>query len=107
MSTPSRCGRTVTLFLAATTIVSLLPAAGLSDEAKGNLVWIDQQNSALLLECIQDGCPTIPNAKTGETYTFVIPETVKPALSALKEGQEITLVYEETEDKAYRLVAVK
>lgn len=93
--------------LAAATALALCPLAALADEAKGKLVWIDKQNAALLLECADKGCPTIPNAKTGETYTFLIPPTMKAAADALKEGQALTLVYEVTPEKAYRITAVK
>lgn len=93
--------------LAAAAVLTLCPFGALADEAKGKLVWIDKQHSALLLECAEGGCPTIPNAKTGETYTFLIPAAMKTATDALKEGEALTVVYEVTEDKNYRITGVK
>ncbi len=87
--------------------VMMWPMAALAGEARGKLVWIDQRHSALLLECAENGCPTIPNAKTGETYTFLIPAAMKVATDALKEGQPVTVVYEVTPDNAYRVTGLK
>lgn len=90
---------------AAVLMLSSLPA--IANAANGLLVWIDQRHSALLLECAENGCPTIPNAKTGETYTFVIPAAMKAATDKLKEGQPLIVVYEVTPENAYRIVGVK
>ena len=73
----------------------------LADEATGKLVWIDERNSSLLLECPDDGCAKIPGAKPGETYTFVIPAALKPLVAALKEGAMVTLVYDDGKEKGY------
>jgi hypothetical protein len=107
MRTTSRRGGTSLQLFLATTILAVTPSWVLAEEATGNVVWVDERHSALLLECIEDGCPTIPNAKTGETYTFLIPADLKPTTDALQEGQKVTVVYEETQDNAYRLVTVK
>jgi hypothetical protein len=80
------------------------PAA--ADEATGKVVWIDQKNSSLLLECPDKGCPQIPNSKPGETYTFVIPASLKRKIESLKEGGQVTLVYEDGKDKGYVITAV-
>ena len=77
-----------------------------ADEATGKVVWIDEKNSNLLLECPDDGCAKIPNAKPGETYTFVIPADLKSRVVALKEGSTVTLVYEDGQEKGYVLTAV-
>lgn len=71
------------------------------------LVWIDLRHSALLLECAENGCSSIPNAKTGETYTFLIPPAMKATTDKLKEGQPVTVSYEVTPENAYRVVGVK
>lgn len=105
-----RCGAGPLRILAAAGVLTLCPLGpldALADEAKGKLVWIDKQHSALLLECAEGGCPTIPNAKTGETYTFLIPAAMKTATDTLKEGQALTVAYEVTEDKNYRITGVK
>lgn len=83
-----------------------LSTAAVADEATGKVVWIDEKNSSLLLECPDKGCPQIPNAKTGETYTFVIPLNLKKNVTALKEGQMVTLVYDDGKDKGYVITAV-
>ncbi|MBI1384240.1 MAG: hypothetical protein GC150_04965 [Rhizobiales bacterium] len=93
--------------LAATAMLALSSGQALAAEASGKLVWIDQKNSALLLECSDGGCGAIPNAKKGETYTFIITDGVRGATGALQEGQTLTLVYDEAEDKSYRLTAIK
>jgi hypothetical protein len=77
-----------------------------ADEATGKVVWIDEKNFSLLLECPDKGCPQIPNAKTGETYTFVIPAAMRKNVMALKEGQMVTIVYDDGKDKGYVITAV-
>ena len=77
-----------------------------ADEATGKVVWIDEKNSSLLLECPEEGCARIPNAKPGETYTFVIPAALKSRVVALKEGVTVTIVYDDGKDKGYVITAV-
>lgn len=86
----------------------LLAAAGtaLADEANGKVVWIDEKNSSLLLECPDKGCPQIPNAKAGETYTFVVPANLKQQVLAFKEGDMVKVVYEDAKEKGYVITAV-
>lgn len=78
----------------------------LADEAKGKLVWVDQKNSSLLLECPDNGCPKIPNAKTGETYTFVVPEKLRKQVRGFKEGDVVKVVYDDAKEKGYVITAV-
>lgn len=77
-----------------------------ADEATAKVVWFDEKNSSLLLECPDKGCPTIPNAKTGETYTFVIPEKLRKDVLAFKEGDLVKVVYDDAKDKGYVITAV-
>ena len=77
-----------------------------ADEATGKVVWIDERNSSLLLECPDGGCAKIPNAKPGETYTFVIPAALKSQVVALKEGSTVTLVYDDGKEKGYVITSV-
>jgi cold shock CspA family protein len=56
---------------------------------------------------VDKGCPKIPGAKTGETFTFVIPAAMKGAVGTLKEGQQVTVTYQAGQDGAYALSAVK
>jgi hypothetical protein len=81
-------------------------APALADEANGKVVWIDKKNSSLLLECPDKGCPAIPNAKTGETYTFVVPAKLKKQVLAFKEGDMVKVVYEDAKEKGYVITAV-
>ena len=81
-------------------------APALADEAVGKVVWFDAKHSSLLLECPDKGCPTIPNAKPGETYTFVVPERLKNEVAALKEGDTVKVVYEDAKEKGYVVTAV-
>lgn len=85
----------------------LFSAAAAAEEATGKVVWIDQKNSALLLECMKDGCAKIPSAKPGETFTFMIPATLKGKAFALKEGQQVSVVYQEVKDQGYALTGIK
>ena len=78
-----------------------LSTAAMADEAKGKVVWFDEKNSSLLLECPDKGCPQIPNAQAGETYTFAIPANLKQKVASLKEGQTVTIVYEDVKEKGY------
>jgi hypothetical protein len=78
-----------------------------AEEATGKLVWVDAKNSSLLLECPDKGCPSIPDAKPGETYTFVIPAKMKAAVASLKEGETVTLVYNDAKEKGYVITSVK
>lgn len=87
--------------------IAVFSGSAHAEEATGKVVWVDARNSALLLECADGGCAKIPSAKTGETYTFVIPEKMKDHVSGLKEGQQVTVSYEDGKDKGYVLVGVK
>lgn len=93
-------------FLAITTATALLSSA-FADEVTGKLVWVDAKHSALLLECTEGGCIKIPSAKPGETYTFVVPENLKTAVSVLKEGQQVTFAFEDVKETGYVIVGVK
>ena len=86
--------------------LALTTAAALADEANGKVVWIDQKNGSLLLECPDNGCPQIPNSKTGETYTFVVPEKIRAQVYAMKEGDTVKLVYDDAKEKGYVITAV-
>ena len=89
-------------------VLTALPQpAKTNDQATGKVVWIDQKNNALLLECVEGGCAKIPGAKTGETFTFVIPANLKDATSALKENQQVTVTYQAAQGGGYGLVGVK
>jgi hypothetical protein len=87
--------------------IAALPQTARADEATGKVVWVDQKNNSLLLECIDKGCPKIPSAKSGETFTFVIPANMKTAVGALKEGQQVTVTYQTAQSGGYSLVGVK
>lgn len=87
--------------------LTALPQTARADEAIGKVTWVDQKNNALLLECIDKGCAKIPSAKTGENFTFVIPSGLKSKVTALKEGQQVTVSYKATKSGAYELVSVK
>lgn len=81
-------------------------AAAFADEASGKVVWIDKKNSSLLLECPDKGCPKIPDAKTGETYTFVVPEKLRKQVLGFKEGDMVKVVYDDAKGKGYVITAV-
>ncbi len=100
-----RRGRKLVVRLVGIVLASLSSVA-VADEATGKVVWIDEKNSSLLLECPDKGCPQIPNAKTGETYTFVIPLNLKKKVASLKEGQMVAIVYDDGKDKGYVITAV-
>ena len=89
--------------------LGMLFAAGLAraDEATGKVVWYDAKNGSLLIECPDKGCPSIPGAKPGETYTFVVTAQSKKAVEGLKEGQAVTLVYDDGKDKGYLIRSVR
>ena len=79
-----------------------------SDVATGKVVWVDSKNSSLLIECnTAISCKAIPSAKAGETYTFVIPESLKGSIKLLKEGQEVTVSYDDQKEKGYVLTGLK
>lgn len=105
---PTACGQTSSLWrpLAVLTL-AVLPLAAAADDAKGKFVWFDERNSALLLECAEGGCPTIPSAKTGETYTFIVPAALRAAVQQLKEGQVVNLAYDDRKEAGYVLIALK
>ncbi len=93
---------------AAAVVLTALPrSAQADDQATGKVVWVDQKHNALLLECEDKGCAKIPGAKTGETFTFVIPANLKNAVGALKENQQVTVTYRPAQGGGYDLVAVK
>ena len=94
---------------AAPVLGAMLATVGMAthaDEATGKVVWIDDKNSSLLLECPEEGCGKIPNAKPGETYTFVIPAALKTRVVALKEGTTVTIAYDDGKEKGYVITAV-
>lgn len=88
-------------------VLALLSTVARADEATGKVVWVDTRNSALLLECVTDGCKQIPSAAKGETFTFSIPEKLRTGVAGLKEGQQITVSYEKTPQGSYALVELK
>ena len=98
-----RSRRCATTLAAAAALAS---AASHADEASGKVVWIDQKNGSLLLECPDKGCPQIPNAKPGETYTFVVPEKMRERVFALKEGETVKVAYDDAKEKGYVITAV-
>jgi hypothetical protein len=91
----------------ASAVVATLSAPALADEATGKVVWVDAKNSALLLECTANGCKQIPSAAVGETFSFSIPEKLKASAAALKEGQQITVAYEQAPQGGYALIELK
>ena len=92
--------------LALAAALGAFAAPAIADEASGKVVWFDAKHSSLLLECPDKGCPAIPNAKTGETYTFVVPEKLRNEVAALKEGDMVKVVYEDAKEKGYVISAV-
>lgn len=92
---------------AAAFVLTTLAQPAQADEATGKVVWVDAKNNALLLECVNNGCAKIPEAKTGETFTFAIPANLKNAVAAIKEGQQVTVTYQAAPGTGYNLVAVK
>lgn len=77
-------------------------------DATGKVAWVDAKNAALLLECVSEqSCAAIPSAKTGETYTFVIPSSLMGKVAALREGQQVTVSYEDLKEKGYVLTDIK
>lgn len=92
---------------AAVVLTALPQPARADEEATGKVVWVDQKNNALLLECVEGGCAKIPAAKKGETFTFVIPANLKGAADALKENQQVTVTYRAAQGGGYGLVGVK
>lgn len=92
---------------AASVALTALAKPASADEATGKVVWVDAKNNALLLECVNNGCAKIPEAKTGETFTFVIPANLKSAVAAIKEGQQVTVTYQVAQGGGYSLAAVK
>jgi hypothetical protein len=100
----SHCRKLVARFIGLA--LTSLSSVAVADEATGKVVWFDEKNSSLLLECPDKGCPQIPDSKAGETYTFVIPTNLKKKVAALKEGQTITIVYDDGKDKGYVITTV-
>lgn len=91
---------------AAATALAIASLTALAEEVTGKVVWIDAKNASLLLECPEKGCSAIPNAKPGETYTFVIPSPLHAQVIALKEGETVKLVYEDGKDRGYVITSV-
>lgn len=87
--------------------LATLPASAWAADVNGNLVWFDERNSALLLECVDGGCAAIPSAKPGETYTFIVPAALRATVAQLKEGQKLALSYEDRKEGGYVIVALK
>lgn len=88
-------------------LLLICPNAWAAD-ATGKVAWVDARNAALLLECASEqACAAIPSAKTGETYTFVIPSSLMAQVMALKEGQQITVTYDDLKERGYVLTAVR
>ena len=92
--------------VASAIVLGIASTAAFADEASGKVVWIDEKNGSLLLECPDKGCPQIPNAKPGETYTFVVPQKMRAQVYALKEGELVKIVYDDAKDKGYVITAV-
>lgn len=88
--------RMVLLAMAGWTAV--LPTTALGGEATGKVVFVDTQNSALLLEAPKGG-GGIPGAKEGETFTFVVPAELQGAVKPLVPGGMVTITFEEKEGK--------
>ncbi len=108
MNAEKRQPSTRRLAIAAATIaLTTLAMPALAEEATGKVVWVDAKNNALLLECVENGCAKIPSAKTGETFTFVIPANLKNAVATIKEGQQVTVTFQVAQGAGYNLVAVK
>ncbi|MFZ5556504.1 MAG: hypothetical protein ACOZDY_07265 [Pseudomonadota bacterium] len=107
MQEGSKIGVRGTLVAAGFAILWVWPAAVFAEEATGKVVWIDEKSSALLLECVEGGCGKIPSAKPGETFTFTIPAGLKSKAFALKEGQQVSVSYQEVKDQGYALTAIK
>ena len=95
------------IVLFAGAVLATVSASALADEATGKVVWVDAKNSALLLECIANGCKQIPSAAAGETFSFSIPENLKASAVVLKEGQLITVAYQQSPQGGYALVEFK
>lgn len=87
--------------------LTAVPLSAWAVDANGTFVWFDERNSALLLECAANGCTAIPSAKTGETYTFVVPPVLRAEVAKLKEGQKLTLSYEDRKEGGYIILALK
>lgn len=89
-------------------LLLLISAHAWAADVTGKVAWVDARNSALLLECLSEqSCAAIPSAKTGETYTFVIPSSLMAQVTALKEGQQITVTYDDLKERGYVLTAVR
>jgi len=59
----------------------------------GKVVWVDLKHSALLLECLDsDGCKSV-EGKKGETYTSMIPDTLRKTAEALKEDTNVKVTF--------------
>jgi hypothetical protein len=93
--------------LASVIVMGLASSQACAADVSGKVAWVDARNAALLLECVSEqACAAIPSAKAGETYTFVIPSSLMAQVAALKEGQSVTISYDDQKDRGYVLIAV-
>ncbi|MEK7691693.1 MAG: hypothetical protein AAB425_11805, partial [Bdellovibrionota bacterium] len=71
----------------ATTEPAKAPAAAAAHggELSGKVVWVDMKNSALLVECQKDDECKYMKGKKGETFTFVIPDSLNGAAASWAE----------------------
>lgn len=79
------------------------PAA--TGEMTGKVVWVDLKHAALLLECLDNGCVSV-GGKKGETYTSMIPDTLKKAAEALKEESNVKVTFVDRVDGGRTLTSV-
>lgn len=82
---------------------SAAPAGG---EMSGKIVWVDMKNSALLVVCeTNEGCKDV-QGKKGETYTLIIPDSMKGRAASWKEGGMVKVVFEDRADGGRALKSV-
>jgi hypothetical protein len=83
-----------------------ISGTAIAGEMRGVVVWVDMKNSALLVVCEDDaGCKDL-QGKKGETFTMVIPDSMKPAASAWQEGGKVTVVFEDRDAGGWALKTV-
>ena len=81
-------------------------AAAAGGKMSGKIVWVDMKNSARLVVCeTNDGCKDV-QGKQGETYTLVIPDTLKGSARSWKEGGMVNVVFEDRADGGRTLKSV-
>ena len=83
------------LAAAATACLSMTALAG---EISGKIVWADLKNSALLVECLENADCKDVGGKKGETYTLVIPDSLKKSAESWKEGSAVRTTFEDKAD---------